>query len=77
MGCIDSKEVAGPKVTLTPIAKGVSEQHIDLHLTNKRVRGNVFTAGGDVDMATFKPKNIPKTREQEKAMRKFGFFAHD
>ena len=67
MGCIDSKPVQKPP--LQPLAKGVSEQHIDLHLTNKRVRGNVFTAG-DTDLAGFKPKNFPKTKEQEKSIRK-------
>jgi len=69
MGCIDSKPEEPKKSNLTPIAKGVSEQHIDLHLHNKRVRGNVFTAG-DMDMSKFQPKNIPKTREQEKSIRK-------
>lgn len=68
MGCINSKEA--PKTPAVQ-AKGVSEQHIDLHLANKRdKRNNVFTAGGHVEASNFSPKNIPKTKDQDKCIRK-------
>ena len=69
MGCIDSKPaVPKPAVPL----RGVSEQHIDLHLASKQQnkRNNVFTAGAaDVSHVDLKAKNFPKTREQEKIIR--------
>ena len=70
MGCIDSKPQKG--AASGPAVKGVSEQHIDLHLANKRdKRNNVFTAGNDSTLsANFTPKIIPKTREQERIIRK-------
>jgi len=69
MGCIDSKPaVRKPVVPL----RGVSEQHIDLHLASKQQnkRNNVFTAGAaDVSHVDLKAKNFPKTRDQEKIIR--------
>ena len=69
MGCIDSKPaVQKPVVPL----RGVSEQHIDLHLASKQQnkRNNVFTAGAvDVSHVDLKAKNFPKTRDQEKIIR--------